>query len=156
MKSEQSGWRDIFQGVTDQSGFISIRTLVGESVQFRALSEGSWERLASTSPEVAITSRPDISLASKLLSLKGRQETMTVQLAPLRAGIRVILEKTDPVKGNFVKAGEALTDESGSAQFQISHKERGFAQFRARSLADKKANIPAAISQSLWVTVLER
>lgn len=156
MKSEKSGWQDIFQGVTDQSGFISIRTLIGESVRFRALSEGSWERLASTSAEVAIASRPDITLASKLLSSKGRQETMTVQLAPLRAGVRVILEKNDPVKGKFVKAGEALTDENGSAQFQINHKERGFAAFRARSLADKKANFPASVSQSLWVTILER
>jgi hypothetical protein len=156
MKSEKSGWQDIFQGVTDQSGFISIRTLIGESVRFRALSEGSWERLASTSAEVAIASRPDITLASKLLSSKGRQETMTVQLAPLRAGIRVILEKSDPVKGKFVKVGEALTDENGSAQFQINHKERGFAAFRARSLADKKANFPASVSQSLWVTILER
>ncbi|MFM7463777.1 MAG: glycosyl hydrolase family 18 protein, partial [Actinomycetota bacterium] len=58
MKREGGSWRKIHSANSDASGFVEVKTILGRGVSFRALSEGSWERLASTSSEVKVASQP--------------------------------------------------------------------------------------------------
>jgi len=155
MKSLGGSWRTIYQGETDQSGNISLKTIVGSSVAFRILSEGSWERLASSSSEIAITTRPQLLLSGSPLITGGLEESLTARVVPTKSGVVVRLDKFDHKSGSYVEVARTKTGESGEAQFLIKSSLTGFSNYRARITRQPKAGVEASISNPLWITIVD-
>lgn len=160
MKSGTSGWRDVFTATTGNDGRVLISSVLGNGVQFRAISEGSWERLASTSSEVAVTVDPALSLSGPSLISAGRSETFTATITPTRAKATIIVERFDRKKSEFVEVARAKTDTAGVARFNFTPP-AGFHSYRARVSvkgqegATSKVPDDALLSPLIWVTVVE-
>ena len=168
MRTGTSGWRDVYKATTGNDGKVSVTSVLGNGVQFRAISEGSWERLASTSSEVAVKVDPLLTLSGPTLSTIGRTETFTAMITPARANATIILERFDRKKSDFVELAKVRADERGVASFSVSQS-AGFHSYRAR-LQSKGTNPSRAqgvaqsqststaeplISQEIWVTVVK-
>ena len=183
--SGTGAWRDIYKGVTNSDGVVTINSLLGNQVQFRAISEGSWERLASTSSEVEVKVNPSLSLAGPSISYLGRSETYTATLTPIATAKTILLERFDPKKNSYVeiarskvepmkietsevepktRAGETSLSK-GVATFVIpmSDLAKGatsttqFSRLRARLLVKDQpaSSANVLVSSTLWITTLK-
>jgi hypothetical protein len=110
MKSGTGAWRDIFKSTTNSDGVVTINSLLGNQVQFRAISEGSWERLASTSSEVEVKVNPSLSLSGPSITYLGQTETFTATLTPMATGKTILLERFDPKKNAFVEIARSKVE----------------------------------------------
>jgi hypothetical protein len=155
MRSASSGWRDIYKATTDNDGRIIVNSLLGNGVQFRAISEGSWERLAATSSEVAVKVDPMLSLQGPSLGTTSKVETFTATITPNREKATIILERFDRKSSKYVEVARGKVDAFGSASFAIKLSE-GFHSYRARlQVKGENAASPSAlVSTTAWVTVL--
>ena len=162
MKSGTTGWRDVYRATTDNDGRVSVNSLLGNGVQFRAISEGSWERLASTSSEIAVNVDPALLLSAPSIATSGMSETFTATITPPRANATIIIERLDRKKGSFTEVGRGKVDGTGILAVPVAMSE-GFHSFRAR-LQVKGSNTAASnttagnsgalTSSTIWVTVL--
>ena len=137
-------------------------------MQFRAISEGSWERLASTSSEVNVNVDPALILTGASLTSLGTSETFTATITPTRSKATIVVERFDRKKSALVEVARAKTDTSGVATFAITAP-AGFHSYRARLLlkgllkglpkgeegASSSAPIDALVSPVIWVTVVK-
>lgn len=159
MKREGGAWRRIHTALSDQLGQVQIKTIIGRGVQFRALSEGSWERLASTSGEVAVTAKPIIALHAPTLLRVNKVETVTATITPAIESATVVLERFDQSKGAFTLLAKAKTDAQGAVNFAIVEKRTGFTSLRLRVVANKVTASDLSgedlISPPQWVTILK-
>ena len=159
MKREGGAWRRIHSALSDQLGQVQIKTIVGRGVQFRALSEGSWERLASTSGEVAVSAKPIIALQAPTLLRVNKGETVTATITPAIEAATVLLERFDQSKGSFTLLAKAKTDAQGAVNFAIIEKRTGFTSLRLRLVANKVTSSDLSgedlISPPQWVTILK-
>lgn len=155
MRSGTTGWRDIYQGATDNEGRIVVNSVLGNGVQFRAISEGSWERLAATSTEVAVKVDPALLLKGPTLSTAGASETFTATLTPLREKATIVLERLDRKSSSYVEVSRGKVDAKGSVNLAAKISE-GFHSYRARLVVkgEKPTSPTALVSSSLWVTAL--
>jgi len=160
MKSGTSGWRDVYRTTTGNDGRVLISSVLGNGVQFRAISEGSWERLASTSGEVAVTVDPALTLTGATLTSLGRSETFTATITPIRAKATILLERFDRKKSEFVEVARGKSDAAGVATFALNPP-AGFHSYRARLLVKAPANsatsalVEPLVSPVIWVTVVK-
>ena len=159
MKREGGAWRRIHSALSDQLGQVQVKTIVGRGVQFRALSEGSWERLASTSGEVAVSAKPIIALQAPTLLRVNKGETVTATITPAIEAATVLLERFDQSKGSFTLLAKAKTDAQGAVNFAIIEKRTGFTSLRLRLVANKVTSSDLSgedlISPPQWVTILK-
>ena len=180
MKSGTGAWRDIYKGATNSDGVVTINSVLGNQVQFRAISEGSWERLASTSSEVEVRVNPSLSLSGPAITYLGRSETFTATLTPMATGRTILLERFDSKKNAFVEVARRKLEAPSSTVaastnsttpvtrsvatflFPVSDVAVGssngtqFTRLRARLLVkDQPASSPdALLSSTLWITTL--
>jgi hypothetical protein len=137
-----------------------ISSVLGNGVQFRAISEGSWERLASTSGEVAVAVDPALTLTGATLTSLGRSETFTATVTPTRAKATIILERFDRKKSGYLEVARAKTDATGSAAFALTSP-AGFHSYRARLVVKGQDGVSAGseadalVSPVIWVTVVK-
>jgi spore germination protein YaaH len=160
MKREGGAWRKIHSAISDASGVVEVRTVIGRGVTFRALSEGSWERLASSSSEVKVASRPLLTLNAPTLMRVGKSETLTATLTPTIEGATIALERFDRGKSAFALISKAKVDSDGQARFTHIEKSAGFASLRLRLISNQLTASELGgedlVSSSLWVTLLQR
>ena len=119
MKSGTGSWRDIHSTVTGNDGRVTINSVLGNQVQFRAISEGSWERLASTSSEVEVKVDPILTLRGPAITYLSKVETFTAMLTPASESKTIILERFDAKKGAFVEVARTKVDSAGVATFTL-------------------------------------
>ena len=161
MKSGTGGWRDIYRTVTGSDGRVTINSILGNQVQLRAISEGSWERLASTSSEVEVKVDPILTLRGASLTYLGKSETFTATLTPTTPGKLIILERFDSKQGAFVELARGKVDGAGVAAISATLATKGntplFSSVRARLyLKGQAADSPdALVSSTLRVTTLK-
>lgn len=163
MKSGTGSWRDIYSTVTGNDGRVTVNSVLGNQVQFRAISEGSWERLASTSSEVEVKVDPILTLRGPALTYLGKIETFTATLIPASESKNIALERFDAKKGAFVEVARAKVDTSGVATFALALKHSNFPAFssiRARLLVKDQSsgtagNAQSLVSSTLWMTTLK-
>jgi hypothetical protein len=160
MKREGGAWRKIHSAISDASGVVEVRTVIGRGVTFRALSEGSWERLASTSSEIKVVSRPLIAINAASLMRVGKPETITATITPTTEGATIALERFDQSKGVFTSIGKAKVGADGQARFTHIEKTPGFTSLRARLISNQLTasllNGEDLLSSPIWVTALQR
>jgi hypothetical protein len=159
MKREGGAWRRIHSALADQLGQVQIKTIVGRGVQFRALSEGSWERLASTSGEVAVIAKPIIALQAPTLLRVNKGETVTATITPAIEAATIALERFDQSKGAFTLLAKAKTDAEGAVSFALVEKRTGFTTLRVRLVANKVTASDLLgedlLSPPQWMTILK-
>ena len=160
MKQDGGPWRKIHSAISDATGVVEVRTILGRGVTFRALSEGSWERLASTSSEIKVVSRPLIAINGASLMRVGKPETITATITPTTEGATIALERFDQSKGVFTSVGKAKVGADGQARFTHIEKTPGFTSLRARLISNQLTasllNGEDLLSSPIWVTALQR
>jgi len=160
MKREGGSWRKIHTANSDASGVVEVKTILGRGVTFRALSEGSWERLASTSSEVKVASQPILLLNAPTLMRSGKAETITAMMTPTIEGATIALERFDRSKGSFTLLSKAKVGSDGQAHFTHLEKSAGFTSLRLRLISNQLTASDLGgedlLSSPTWVTLLQR
>ncbi len=160
MKREGGSWRKIHSATSDASGVVEVKTVLGRGVTFRALSEGSWERLASTSSEVKVSSKPLLTFNAPTLMRIGKPETITATITPAIEGATIALERFDRGKGAFIIASKAKVNVEGQAHFTHLEKSAGFISLRVRLISNQLTASDLGgedlLSSPIWVTLLQR
>ncbi|MFM7463708.1 MAG: hypothetical protein ACKO29_06530, partial [Actinomycetota bacterium] len=160
MKREGGSWRKIHSANSDASGVVEVKTILGRGVTFRALSEGSWERLASTSSEVKVASQPILLLNAPTLMRIGKAETITATMTPTIEGATIAFERFDSSKGSFTVLSKAKVGSDGQARFTHLEKSAGFTSLRLRLISNQLTASDLGgedlFSSPTWVTLLQR
>ena len=143
--SADNTWRTLAAGVTDASGVIAVPVIIAQKSQIRLVSEGSWERLEGKTDEKVISVVPSVSLSLPVSVKAAATYSVTGQVLPKVAGIKVT------VKQNGKSVGEFITEASGSFTFNIAPSATGLATYQVIIAAGEKNT--AGISDEITVLV---
>ena len=143
--SADNTWRTLAAGVTDASGVIAVPVIIAQKSQIRLVSEGSWERLEGKTDEKIISVVPSVSLSLPASVKAAATYSVTGQVLPKVAGIKVT------VKQNGKSVGEFITEASGSFTFNIAPSATGLATYQVIIAAGEKNT--AGISDEITVLV---
>ena len=143
--SADNTWRTLAAGVTDASGVIAVPVIIAQKSQIRLVSEGSWERLEGKTDEKIISVVPSVSLSLPASVKAAATYSVTGQVLPKVAGIKVT------VKQNGKSLGEFITEASGSFTFSIAPSATGLATYQVIIAAGEKNT--AGISDEITVLV---
>ena len=143
--SADNTWRTLAAGVTDASGVIAVPVIIAQKSQIRLVSEGSWERLEGKTDEKVISVVPSVSLSLPASVKADATYSVTGQVLPKVAGIKVT------VKQNGKSVGEFITEASGSFTFNIAPSATGLATYQVIIAAGEKNT--AGISDEITVLV---
>ena len=143
--SADNTWRTLAAGVTDASGVIAVPVIIAQKSQIRLVSEGSWERLEGKTDEKVISVVPSVSLSLPASVKAAATYSVTGQVLPKVAGIKVT------VKQNGKSLGEFITEASGSFTFNIAPSATGLATYQVIIAAGEKNT--AGISDEITVLV---
>ena len=143
--SADNTWRTLAAGVTDASGVIAVPVIIAQKSQIRLVSEGSWERLEGKTDEKVISVVPSVSLSLPASVKAAATYSVTGQVLPKVAGIKVA------VKQNGKSLGEFITEASGSFTFSIAPSATGLATYQVIIAAGEKNT--AGISDEITVLV---
>ena len=143
--SADNTWRTLAAGVTDASGVIAVPVIIAQKSQIRLVSEGSWERLEGKTDEKVISVVPSVSLSLPASVKAAATYSVTGQVLPKVAGIKVT------VKQNGKSVGEFITEASGSFTFNIAPSATGLATYQVIIAAGEKNT--AGISDEITVLV---
>ena len=143
--SADNTWRTLAAGVTDASGVIAVPVIIAQKSQIRLVSEGSWERLEGKTDEKIISVVPSVSLSLPASVKAAATYSVTGQVLPKVAGIKVT------VKQNGKSLGEFITEASGSFTFNIAPSATGLATYQVIIAAGEKNT--AGISDEITVLV---
>ncbi len=143
--SADNTWRTLAAGVTDASGVIAVPVIIAQKSQIRLISEGSWERLEGKTNEKVISVVPSVSLSLPASVKAATTYSVTGQVLPKVAGIKVA------VKQNGKSLGEFITEASGSFTFNIAPAATGLATYQVIIAAGEKNT--AGISDEITVLV---
>ena len=143
--SADNTWRTLAAGVTDASGVIAVPVIIAQKSQIRLVSEGSWERLEGKTDEKVISVVPSVSLSLPASVKAAATYSVTGQVLPKVAGIKVA------VKQNGKSLGEFITEASGSFTFNIAPSATGLATYQVIIAAGEKNT--AGISDEITVLV---
>ena len=143
--SADNTWRTLAAGVTDASGVIAVPVIIAQKSQIRLVSEGSWERLEGKTDEKVISVVPSVSLSLPASVKAAATYSVTGQVLPKVAGIKVT------VKQNGKSVGEFITEASGSFTFSIAPSATGLATYQVIIAAGEKNT--AGISDEITVLV---
>ena len=143
--SADNTWRTLAAGVTDASGVIAVPVIIAQKSQIRLVSEGSWERLEGKTDEKIISVVPSVSLSLPASVKAAATYSVTGQVLPKVAGIKVT------VKQNGKSVGEFITEASGSFTFSIAPSATGLATYQVIIAAGEKNT--AGISDEITVLV---
>lgn len=130
--SNDTNWRTLSAGVTDNAGVIAVPVLIAQKSQIRLVSDQSWERSEGRTVEKVISVAPSISLDLPASIKAATAYTVVGQLLPRVAGIKVI------VKENGKSLGEFITDANGAFTLPIKVATPSLARYVVEILAGDK------------------
>ncbi len=128
-------WREIGQLTSTQDGIVITSLIVGKTITLRLSSDATWERAASQSAEVTITSSRLISVVAPTLNSMGIPITISGVVQPHQAGISVILEKY--VAGKWLVVNDQIkTGELGDYAISTVESGTGIKRYRVSVAED--------------------
>lgn len=130
--SNDTNWRTLSAGVTDNAGVIAVPVIIAQKSQIRLVSDQSWERSEGRTVEKVISVTPSISLDLPASIKAATAYTVVGQLLPRVAGIKVI------VKENGKSLGEFITDANGAFTLPIKVAIPSLARYVVEILAGDK------------------
>jgi len=150
LKSSAGVWAKIYSGLSQSDGSISLPIIAGENSLLRVKSDGSWDRLAGQSSEVAVSVSRLITWSPPTSMRHGVTYLSVGEIFPKEAGVVVTLESAAP--GSWIKPPSALTDSEGRFAIPFALSKTGSFAMRATVAGDSRFDQ----SQSDFVTVLIR
>ena len=136
-RSENEPWIDLSKTTTNRDGAAEIDLLVGGSLSFRAISQESWERLASQTEVGLVRVTRSLNLSAPTYAKRGDPIEIVAQLTP-REGKVTLQERVGTAWVNR-DSGE-VSELNGSYLFLIYPKTKGFRSFRVTVAASEKYN----------------
>lgn len=131
----ETNWRTLTTAITDPSGKISKKLLIGKATTIRAFSEGTWERSEGASPEIAVAVHRLIFADAPSFITHGETLTVTGSIRPRTFGSFIQLEKL--VAGKWQPLGKVIaTDSLGTFTFAVPTNTRGTITIRVSAAAE--------------------
>ena len=92
---DESTWRQIGKPATTETGSFTTSLYLAKSGKLRITSEGTWDRGAGLSSDVAITINPRLNISAPTSAKVGAAVKILVSAAPVTAGAQVTLQRFD-------------------------------------------------------------
>ena len=92
---DESTWRQIGKPATTETGSFTTSLYLAKSGKLRITSEGTWDRGAGLSSDVAITINPRLNISAPTSGKVGAAVKILVSAAPVTAGAQVTLQRFD-------------------------------------------------------------
>jgi spore germination protein YaaH len=92
---DESTWRQIGKPATTENGSFTTSLYLAKSGKLRITSEGSWDRGAGLSSDVAITVNPRLNITAPTSAKSGAAMKVLVVAAPVTAGALATLQRFD-------------------------------------------------------------
>ena len=147
-RSENEPWIDLSKTTTNRDGAAEIDLLVGGSLSFRAISQESWERLASQTEVGLVRVTRSLNLSAPTYAKRGDPIEIVAQLTP-REGKVTLQERVGTAWVNR-DSGE-VSELNGSYLFLIYPKTKGFRSFRVTVAASEKYNSSESDSFTIFI-----
>jgi len=152
VKNGTTDWHQIFSGPTGADGTITTKLLLGQGTSIRMRSDGTWDRLASVTPEKSIAVRRIISWSAPTSIKHGVNYLITGQVQPKVAGVTVTLDDgTQGSAGVSTNMPSATTDADGKFSISFAVPDVGVKRFRVITVPDSK--LDAASSEFINILV---
>ena len=152
VKNGTTDWHQVFSGPTSADGTLATKLLLGQSTSIRMRSDGTWDRLASSTGEKVIAVRRLISWSAPTSIKHGVNYVIAGQVQPKVAGVTVILDDGSQASaGISIKTPTALTDADGKFSITLSVPNVGIKRYRVVTTPDSK--LDAANSEFINILV---
>lgn len=136
-RSEQDSWSDLTKVQTGRDGLAQVDLLVGGALKFRAITEETWERLASQTEIGTLKVTRSLSISAPTHGKVGAALEILAQVTP-REG-EVTLQVRRGGAWQDLDAGE-VSPLNGGHLFLVYPKAQGFETFRVTVAASEKYN----------------
>ena len=136
-RDESDPWNELGKVRTSRDGLAEIDLLVGGSLKFRAITEESWERLASQTDIGIVKVTRSLNVTAPTFGRVGAPIEILAQLTP-REGV-VTLQMRSGSRWQEVDSG-SVSDLNGGRLFLVYPKTKGFMVFRVTVTASEKYN----------------
>ena len=137
--ANETQWREIATSTTGIDGAIQVPLLLSKSTSLRARTEGTWERLESISPEIAVVITRRISVTAPVSALRSQAFEITGALSPRQSGVAVQLLQQRA--GKWTPVGTpVITDVNGAFTFSTTTAQKGFGKYKVGVAQDSLWN----------------
>ncbi len=136
-RSEQDSWSDLTKVQTGRDGLAQVDLLVGGALKFRAITEETWERLASQTEIGTLKVTRSLSISAPTHGKVGAALEILAQVTP-REG-EVTLQVRRGGAWQDLDSGE-VSPLNGGHLFLVYPKSQGFETFRVTVAASEKYN----------------
>jgi len=124
---DEAEWKNIGEATTSVTGIAEWDLILGRNMRFRAVSPGSWERLAATSNELAVSVKPLLEIKAPTVAKVGVEFAISVRAVPNEGSFNL----EEFVKGKWVQIDQVtLGAPTESVLFNVTSTTRGFHKYR--------------------------
>ena len=136
-RNDQDAWSELTRVRTGRDGLAEVDLLVGGALKFRAITEESWERLASQTETGTVKVTRSLAISSPTYARAGQALEILAQLTP-REG-KVTLQMRSGSRWQDLDSGQ-VSELNGGHLFLVYPKAKGFMTFRVTVSASEKYN----------------
>jgi spore germination protein YaaH len=124
---DEAEWKNIGEATTSVTGIAEWDLILGRNMRFRAVSPGSWERLAATSNELTVSVKPLLEIKAPTVAKVGVEFAISVRAVPNEGSFNL----EEFVKGKWVQIDQVtLGAPTESVLFNVISTTRGFHKYR--------------------------
>jgi spore germination protein YaaH len=136
-RNEDESWNELSRATTDKNGAAEVDLIVGGSLSFRAITEQTWERLASQTDIGIVRVTRSLKISPPTYGTVGRPVEILAQLTP-REGRATLQVKSGNTWKNLDSG--AVSEINGGRLFVFYPERKGFVTFRVTVTASEKYN----------------
>lgn len=136
-RNDSENWSELSRVTTDKNGAAEIDLLIGGSLSFRAITQESWERLASQTDIGTVRVTRSLNISAPAAAKVGSAIEILAQLTP-REGRVTLQVKTGNTWKNL-DSGD-VSEINGGRLFLVYPERKGFITFRVTVSASEKYN----------------
>ncbi|HUW77392.1 MAG TPA: glycosyl hydrolase family 18 protein [Candidatus Nanopelagicaceae bacterium] len=136
LKDGDTTWNDIGTATTSVTGVAQIALIASQNLQVRALSPGSWQQLAATTPSQQLKVARLISVNAPPSIRQNSTLTITGSVWPTDTGVGVVLQMNS--LGKWLNVASATSGDGGNFALSTTAPSPGLFAFRVAVSADSK------------------
>lgn len=136
-RNEEDSWSELTKVRTGRDGLAEVDLLVGGALKFRAISEETWERLASQSEIGAVKVTRSLAISAPTYGRVGQALEILAQLTPREGSVTLQVRRGSTWED--VDSGQ-VSELNGGYLFLVYPKQRGFMTFRVTVAASENYN----------------
>jgi spore germination protein YaaH len=134
LKAGDTTWRDIGTSTTAANGLAEIALIGSQNLQVRALSPGTWQQLAATTPSQQLKVSRLVSVESSVSVRRNSPVVVTGSLWPADAGAGVVLQLKS--QGKWINVASGMTVAGGTYSLIVTNPNSGMFLYRVAVNAD--------------------